>query len=554
MTHPLEGAATNRRNFLGLMGLGAATVASGGLLAGCSEKPTSTGTATSADKIKQLIPNYKANELLKPDILGEGPVADGYTTYPRTLVQAIKEKPGSGSTIRTMYPVWGTAPPGVGSNSWLDAVNSQLGAVINPSAQDATTYNAKLSAALGARDILDITTIPSWEINGLTRFSDAATLLFEDLTPFLAGDKVNAYPMLAALPSGAWEYSVWAGHLAAVPYPNNGPYAWWMYYRKDLADKAGLAAPTSLDELRAYGKKMTNPGKGVWGLGAVFEMVQQYLGAPGEWRKKSGGGLEHRYETPEFKEALEWTVSLYKDGVVHPDVAGGDGKNEKTLFAGGQITMRRDGGGWWGETQGKEAKVTPGFNMKPVPVFGAGGRDPVVAGGEEPIFYTFIKKGLGKDRVEEILRVMNFCAAPFGTKEQELVMYGVEGKQFTRDAEGRPARTELGEKEWSSAIEFLGGHPAALVSSADFPTWAKESIEYQNATAKYLEKDLFKGIKVELPATVSKNRQPAVDKVNDILKGRRPVGDLPTVLTEWRSAGGDEERKFREKILSDNGR
>ena len=31
---------------------------------------------------------------------------------------------------------------------------------------------------------------------------------FEDLTPFLAGDKVKAYPNLANIPSGAWKSSV----------------------------------------------------------------------------------------------------------------------------------------------------------------------------------------------------------------------------------------------------------------------------------------------------------------------------------------------------------
>ena len=48
-----------RRTFRGLVGLGAAALAGGDLLAGCSKQAGSKGNATSADAIKSVLPAYK---------------------------------------------------------------------------------------------------------------------------------------------------------------------------------------------------------------------------------------------------------------------------------------------------------------------------------------------------------------------------------------------------------------------------------------------------------------------------------------------------------------
>ena len=62
--------------------------------------------------------------------------------------------------------------------------------------------------------------------------------------------------------------------------------------------------------------------------------------------------------------------------------------------------------------------------------------------------------------------MLNWCAAPFGTKEFELREYGVEGKHFTRDADGGPVATELGRKEIAYQYSFLVGRVPAIVDHA----------------------------------------------------------------------------------------
>jgi putative aldouronate transport system substrate-binding protein len=560
MTPSPVAAAPSRREFLAAVGLGAAAFGGGDFLAGCSRRASAKGLATNAADVAAVLPTYRPTQLARPDIPGSGPVPDGYLRYPAHLVRAVTERPSAGGRpIRTMSPCWGPIPPGLGRNSYIDAVNAELGVQVNPGAQDGLVFAAKLSAVLAARDIPDILSAPNWEVDKIPRFSQAVKALFADLTDYLKGDAVNAYPMLAGLPTVAWQYSVWGGRLAAIPYPTDGVFPYMLFYRKDLTDRAGVEAPKTIDELYRFGKRMTDPGKGVWAFGNIYDMVQMFFKCPGVktgWGKRPGGGLEFKYETPQYRQAMEFTARLYREGLVHPDVVASKGADSQTLFNAGKLVAVQDGPGAWRGMQSEQVHVTPDYNMQPLPIFSAIGGEPVAWGERQPIFYTFIKKGLGKERTQEILRVLNWCAAPLGSTEYELNLYGVEGKHFNRAPDGSPVLTELGRTELGGqpAFSLLGGRPPAVVGTADVPHYVADLLAYTRTTAQYLERDLFEGIKVELPANYSKILVNTEDKITDILRGRRPLGDLDAIVNEWRNTGGDEGRAFLEKTLADNGR
>jgi putative aldouronate transport system substrate-binding protein len=560
VTHPRAEAATSRRQFLSLMGLGAAAAGGGTFFTGCGRRAHASGTATSAAEVSAVLPRYRPMVLLEPDIPGEGPIPNGYLRYPAQLVRVIHDKPGkSGRSIKTLSAAWGPIPPGLGRNSYLDAVNAQLGIAVNPSVLDGGTYADKLSAVLGARDVPDLLSAPSWEIDKIPRFAQAVKALFADLTEYLKGDAVDAYPLLATLPTAAWQYSVWGGRLAAVPYPTTGPFPWALFYRKDLTDRAGTTAPTSIDELYEFGKKMTDRGRGVWAFGNVFFMMQMFFKCPScktGWRKKRGGGLEFKYEIPEYRQAVEFTRRLYREGLVHPDLVANRQADAKQLFNAGRMIACEDGLGAWRGMQSEQAKVTPGYNIQPVAIFSAVGGEPLAWGSSAPIFYTFVKKGLGKERTEELLRVLDWCAAPFGSSEYELSLFGVEGKHFTRADDGSPVPTDLGRNELGGNPPYtlLGGRVPVEFGTADVPNYVRDLLAYTRTACRYIERDLFEGIKVELPASYSKILVSTEDKLSDIVRGHRPLGDLDSIVREWRATGGDECRAFLEKTLTANGR
>ncbi|NUO97244.1 MAG: extracellular solute-binding protein, partial [Nonomuraea sp.] len=241
---------TTRRGFLGLVGAGL-------LAAGCAaKKEVSKGTAVQADKLKSLVPTRIPYEIpgLKPDLPGGEFVEPGFLTRPAQMVQAITTKPlTSGKEVAVMTPLWGTVPPGLGSNSYYEAVNERLGGVVRFNISDGNTYGQKLSTVLASGDVPEMICVPGWELIKIAHFTEAANKLFADLGPYLAGDKAKEFPMLANYDTAAWQYGVFGGKLQGIPW-QNAPYPVATFVRQDILDELGLEQPKSGDDLLVLGE------------------------------------------------------------------------------------------------------------------------------------------------------------------------------------------------------------------------------------------------------------------------------------------------------------
>ncbi|WP_068921350.1 extracellular solute-binding protein [Planobispora rosea] len=557
MNNSPEGATTSRRGFLGLVGLSAVAVASGGLLAGCSTpagpRPGSGGaTAAALDKLTSLTPAHVPYAGVTPDIVGQNGAPGGFTKYPASPVDAITAKPGKGGHYKAMTPLWGPLPPPLGKNSYFEAVNADLGATIEFNILDGMTIIEKMNAVIAGGDVVDITMIPSWTVNQIPQFGEAVDQLFEDLTPHLQGDAVKKYPMLANIATDAWKWGVFNGKLIGIPGSYTFPMGLILLYRKDLFDAGGWTAPKTADELLALGKEITDPKKKRWAFGDIKLMTYQLFRAPKEWAL-SGGKLVHRYETPEFEAAVAFMRKLYEGKLIHPDIVGSKGANAKELFKSGQILITQDGFGGWKEMLEQMLPTKPDFWIEGLPHFGHDGGAPGYHKNEEPGQYTFIKKGLGKEKVEEILSLLNYLAAPFGTQENMLSVYGVEGKHYTKTDAGAPKRTDLGLKEAPPTYFFLSGRPDAITES-ELPRYVETAATWYNEAAKHWAPNPHEGIRIQRPAKYAALEQPTEDKIQDVVRGRRPLSELKQVVEEWRKDGGDESREFYMKVLQDNGR
>jgi putative aldouronate transport system substrate-binding protein len=553
VTGPVIGGAS-RRTFISLLGAGAAAAAGGVTLTGCSNGgsgSSTTGRAETEDKLSGLLPKYTPYEPVKPDLPGENGASPGFSHYPSELKRAVPDKMvPSGKEVTAITPLWSPMPPGLGNNSYYDANNERIGAPIRFNILNGNDYGDKLGPILAAGNVPELLCIPGWNISSLTRFGQAADKLFEDLTPHLAGDKVSAYPMLANLPTRAWAYGVWNNQLKAVPFPSDG-FPWMMMYRKDIFDQLGAVPPKSADDLLALGKQLTDPKAGRWAFGTVADEIHRAFGVPGRWIKDSSGKLVNKIETPQFEEAVAFIRKLFQLGYVHPQVVANAG--EDGLFEGGKYLIRQNGlGGWVGSLQ-QQLPINPKFNPQPVMPFAHDGGTPITWGGDPAGIFTFVKKGLGEDRVKELLGVMNYTSAPFGTEEYQLYTYGVEGKHYTKQPSGAPKLTTLGQKEVAVTYAFLGGRPTAITES-EYPGYVQSMSAWQNAAAKVREKNLFEGIRVEEPAKMAALNQPFDDALQDIYRGRKPVSYLKTAIKQWQDNGGNEGRDFYAKVLSDNGR
>ena len=117
-------------------------------------------------------------------------------------------------------------------------------------------------------------------------------------------------------------------------------------------------------------------------------------------------------------EVLDWCRKLVANGYVHPDLATGQG-DSKALFKGGQVAVYSDGyDAWKGYQYGtQDPSMEKGFDCDAiVPFAPKGGNTPVYADGS-CVFITFINKKLSSDKIDEVLSILNYLAAPFGSKQ-----------------------------------------------------------------------------------------------------------------------------------------
>ena len=555
MTDPTPDG-TDRRTFLTLLAAGAGVAAAAPMLASCSSSSTAssagtkTGSIQSGDKLANLVPTFKAANYVQPELPSVNGSAAGYLSYPTSPVKSVPTVPGKGSSFTAMTPAWWAIPRS--DNAFYKAVNAELGASIKFNVVNGNDYGTKIAAIFASKRVPDILCLPLWEGVKPQNFSGYVGALFEDLTPYLAGDISAKWPNLANLPTRAWEFSVFNGKLYGLPFPG-GLIADVLFYRDDLFKQLGVEPPKSADDWLALAKEVTDAKKGRWACGDVFEECRRMYGVPFKWERQNGK-LLYQYETDAYAAAVEFNRKLYAGGYVHPDVVAKNTATSKDLFESGKFLMYEAGIGGWHEALERQRPSNPTFSMAPFPPFAA---DPA----KKPIYWAadpagimgFVKKGLGKDKVEEILGLMNYIAAPYGTHEYDLLTNGPRGVDSKTSDTGVPQLTDQGKKEVTYTYSFLVGRPD-IVSEPLYPDYVKANHSWQVSAAAYLSKGVLDGLNVEEPPKYASLYKQFDDKLQDILRGRAPMTDLATAVSTWQKNGGNALRDFYEKQLSAAGR
>ncbi len=542
--NPSSPAPLSRRAALSL-GLGTATSLALAACGGSGSGSGSGGPQKGAGKLPDppaFVPLPKVEGAITSSVDGVPP---GYVTFPEKLFTSTSAPFKGVAPVSVFQIVWGNAPTPLSGNRYWQALNEGLGTEYKAIFVPADAYDQKLSTMLASNDLPDITEMLP------TPASDKAIRqgAFADLTEILSGDGVKKYENLAHIRKDQWENSSINGRIFGVPV--DLPYADMQFrYRGDWAAKLGYPdVPASPEEfltvMSAISKGNPVPGKRTWGLGAYPGALRIFLSGmfmvPNEYRL-DGGKLTPSLDTDEYEASLEYTAQLWKAGAFHPDALALGTQEAKAIdkFIGGELGFVKTGiaGSIYEPFVGMYAK-NPQIRAITPP-----GKDGKFTFPRTSGWWarTVIPASVGKDRkrLEEVLSVIDYLWAAYGSVERMIGSFGKEGVTYDRDKTGAP----LPRSEGAMANDVIG-----------FSSWTAPFYYYSVGGEKpirdavaYCEKMVQNS--VPNPAaglfSATASRQSGVletlekDYVNQIVTGRKPVSALAEYRAQWHKRAGDQ--------------
>src|SRR5699024_7118885 len=188
-------------------------------------------------------------------------------------------------------------------------------------------------------------------------------------------------------------------------------------------------------------KQLTNKDKGEFAMGAqpslwLLPGIYTMIGGPNNWAVEGGKFVNQRV-TEQYQQALVEAGKIIRAGYLHPNSFSEPGSNSAWYIAGTTALYFQGFSGW-----GSNALRYPEWNVGNIelPKWGGGGSAPIRKSLAGYVDYVAIKKS-DDARLDELLRVADYQASPFGTQEYLDVIYGLEGYS-SEMVDGIPVRAD----------------------------------------------------------------------------------------------------------------
>lgn len=550
MKHPsMDKLGVDRRQLLALGAGGLGSLA-------LNASPLSIARAFAASGTSAL-PNHYAAKVAPPDVpLDSSP---GYLTFPKNLVKSVAEKPGKGGSVSGMT-LWAahSVPNPVDKNAGWQQLNQELDTELKVNLVQQSDYGTKWGTVTAGGDLPDMMYISIVPI--LPNVPAFVRATCTNLTDYLAGDAVKAYPNLANYDQNSWKVGLIAGELWGVPIvrPNGG---FPVYVEQNILKTLGLEGqyPKSADDFTAFCKALTDPSKGRWAFGVTNDATTgpysmlffgAMFGAPNNWKLNSNGSMVKDIETDEYRAGLEYARKLIEAGYIAPDVR--SNADLMTDLVGGKVVMRANSiNGYASEYVERAGKVGKLFRI--LPPFGAKGGPGSHYLSPGSFGWVVLKKA-SPDRIKTILGVMNYLAAPFGSSEFMVTKFGKQGVDWDYNDKGAPILTELGQSDMSAtpgnSWDRLAA-PAPWLFSAEVPDFARFAVADTQMLLKVGVADPTWGQYSATDAKSGANLARLIfDRVSGIAAGRLPMSDFDQLVKDWKAQGGDQIRSEYERSIA----
>lgn len=369
-----------------------------------------------------------------------------------------KSREGAQAPLELRWTNIAYGPPPLGGDAVGKHIEAATNTRINWQWIPLNGYKERLNVALNTGDLAEITQVPTSNPIYETATHEAIQAgVFHDLTPYLTGEGLQAYPNLAAYPQEIWDNMVYNGKIWGIPRHPNPPVFTTIHIRKDLMEKAGLNPPTNLEELtdailqlsdppQRYGIAMKSTSSG--------DVIANSITGIQNWTVDEQGDFQFRDFMPVFKEYLNWLRMLYSKGAIHPEFPIVEG-SETDLFKQGDYAIVASNTHMFTIPEWLDTLVgnAPGADVLTLKVL-EGPRGYMTSAATGAWTNLMIPAKVPVDNIPRLLKLIDYTSS---TEYQRLALYGIEGTHHEVGAGGRIIRNDAYRNDGIEAYTWNDG-------------------------------------------------------------------------------------------------
>ena len=266
--------------------------------------------------------------------------------------------------------------------------------------------------------------------------------LFEDLTPYLSGrrgrSRTRCWP---TFPPAAWQRACWNEQLMAVPNPTDGPFPCALFYRKDLLRQGRrvTGCPRPPTSCSRSARRSPTPRQGVWAFDDIFAMVQMFHELGHQGRVAAQGRRQAGVQVRDARvhvQAAEFMAKSSKAGWCTRTSSAARAPTPSSCWS-GKILIHQDGSALVAADAGRTAEE-PRLRPAAGPAVRRAGGGTLAMGARHRGDLVHVHQEGPRPRrgSRRCLRSINWCSAPFGTKEYLTAQLRRRGQALHRDADG----------------------------------------------------------------------------------------------------------------------
>lgn len=494
------------------------------------------------------LPTYQPLDGLAPDLEGnEEGLHNVYLKAPDELLQTTDAAPITSGTVSVLSQTFGTPPTPMDDNGMWQRLNEALGGTF---AMDIAidSYPEKFATILASGDLPDLMWVPPNQ--GIPNIAPMLESQFTDLTEYLSGDAVLEYSNLAALTPGSWRTAVVNGKIWGAPIPST-PFGQVYLGNPTVWEEVDGFQSSSAEEFLEKCKEILIPGKR-WALEPflpnAFHMFSQWFGVPNQYRVNEDRTLTANHQMDEYLETLEYAQKVFAAGAFYPDLNHAESAQD---FANGSIAAVVDVGPR-GASGYRHLNAELLADIM-VPFSAVDGRRPVYNMGYGTVGFTPFRKTDDEAKIRELLDLVNWLSAPFGTVEHMQKNYGTEGKDYeVEDGSYVPIGDADAEVPGLvSALNIMSSGEGVIYNSIPSDSeyiYGKEQellemMMRRPTNGLYSDTNSDKG--TELGARLS-------DVRDDVIQGRKTLDDFQAAVKEWEEGGGLDILEEYAAVLPDD--